>query len=71
MNSSATENITVNRGTRWLQASFLVGVAADAVAAVNWFLIAGGFAIPNLLSGFVGEGEHFRHAMYIAASPFA
>jgi len=52
---------------QFLRLSFLIGGVADALVAVNWFLIASGVAIPNLLSGFVSTGEDYRFAMYIAA----
>ena len=51
---------------QFLRLSFLVGGVADALVAVNWFLIASGVPIPNLLSGFVSTGEGYRFAMYIA-----
>jgi hypothetical protein len=33
-----------SRGLQLLRFSFLIGVIADALVAVNWFLIASGFA---------------------------
>lgn len=54
------------RGFQLLRLSFAIGTVADAVVATNWFLIAGGADIPNLMTGLVGEGPEYRHAMYIA-----
>ena len=54
------------RGLKLLKVSFAIGVVADAVVAVNWFLIAAGAQIPNSLSGMVGTGVDYRFAMYIA-----
>jgi hypothetical protein len=54
------------RGFQLLKLSFAIGTIADAIVAANWFLIAGGADIPNLMSGLVGEGMEYRHAMYIA-----
>ncbi len=55
------------RGRSFLRLSFLIGTVADAVVAVNWFLIAAGCAIPNLMCGLTGSGPEYRFAMYIAA----
>ena len=56
-----------DKGRKFLRLSFLIGGVADALVAVNWFLIASGVAMPNLMSGFVAVGEDYRFAMYIAA----
>ena len=55
------------RGFQLLKLSFLIGAIADALVAVNWFLIASGAEIPNLMCGLVGTGVEYRFAMYIAA----
>ncbi len=55
------------RDLQLLSLSFLVGAIADAVVAVNWFLIASGLEIPNMMCGLVGEGVEYRFAMYISA----
>jgi hypothetical protein len=55
------------RGLQLLKLSFLIGTVADALVAVNWFLIASGAEIPNLMCGLVGSGADYRFAMYIAA----
>ncbi len=55
------------RGLRLLKLSFVIGSVADAIVAVNWFLIASGAEIPNLLTGLTGAGADYRFAMYIAA----
>lgn len=34
--------------------------------AINWFLIAGGVEIPNIMCGLVGTGADYDFAMYIA-----
>lgn len=50
-----------------LKLSFIIGTVADALVAVNWFLIAFGTAVPNLMAGYTGSGESYQFAMYIAA----
>jgi len=55
------------RGMRLLKWSFLIGAMADAFVAANWFLIASGSPIPNMMCGLLGEGEEYRFAMYISA----
>ena len=54
------------RGLQLLKWSFLIGAVADAVVAVNWFLIASGAEIPNMMCGLLGSGEEYRFAMYIS-----
>jgi hypothetical protein len=54
------------RGIQLLKLSFVIGTVADALVAANWFLIAAGSKIPNLLTGMVGGGADYRFAMYIA-----
>lgn len=56
-----------DKGRQFLRLSFLIGGVADALVAVNWFLIASGVAMPNIMSGFVAVGGEYRFAMYIAA----
>ena len=56
-----------SRGLQLLKLSFLIGAIADSVVAVNWFLIASGSEIPNMMCGFSGTGSEYRFAMYIAA----
>ena len=55
------------RGLPFLKLSFLIGGVADALVAISWLLIASGDGRPNMLCGFVGTGEAYRFAMYIAA----
>lgn len=55
------------RGIQLLKLSFLIGAVADALVAVNWFIIASGAEIPNMMCGLVGSGPDYRFAMYIAA----
>ena len=57
----------VSRGRQFLKLSFLVGGIADALVSANWFLIASGFTIPNVMCGFLGTTPEYRFAMYIAA----
>ena len=56
----------VARGLRLLKLSFLIGTVADTAVAINWFLIAAGAKIPNIMCGLSGTGEEYRFAMYIA-----
>lgn len=56
-----------SRGLPLLKLSFLIGAIADTAVALNWFLIASGAEIPNLMCGLVGAGPDYRFAMYIAA----
>jgi hypothetical protein len=55
------------RGLQLLKLSFLIGAIADAFVAANWFLIASGAEIPNMMCGLLGAGEDYRFAMYISA----
>jgi hypothetical protein len=50
-----------------LKLSFIIGTVADAVVAANWYLIAFGVELPNMLAGYIGSGENYQFAMYIAA----
>lgn len=56
-----------SRGLQLLKLSFLIGAIADSVVSANWFLIASGSEIPNMMCGLSGTGEEYRFAMYIAA----
>ena len=56
-----------SRGLQLLKLSFLIGTVADTLVALNWFLIASGAQVPNLMCGLVGSGPDYRFAMYIAA----
>jgi hypothetical protein len=56
-----------SRDIQLLKLSFLIGAVADALVALNWFLIASGAEIPNLMCGLVDSGVEYRFAMYIAA----
>ena len=56
-----------SRGLQLLKLSFLIGAVADLIVAINWFFIAAGANIPNLMCGLVGAGEEYRFAMYISA----
>ena len=55
-----------SRGLQLLKLSFLIGTVADTVVAINWFSIAAGANIPNMMCGLVGSGVEYRFAMYIA-----
>jgi hypothetical protein len=55
-----------SRGIQLLKLSFAIGTVADAIVAGNWFLIAAGVEIPNMMAGFTGQGVDYRFAMYIA-----
>ncbi|MCU7843342.1 MAG: hypothetical protein KZQ93_05835 [Candidatus Thiodiazotropha sp. (ex Monitilora ramsayi)] len=55
------------RGLYLLKLSFLIGAIADTAVAANWFLIASGANIPNIMCGLVGTGEDYQFAMYISA----
>jgi len=56
-----------SRGLQLLKLSFLIGAVADAVVAANWFLIASGAEIPNMMCGLLGAGKAYQFAMYISA----
>ncbi len=56
-----------SKSTLLLKLSFIIGTIADGLVAINWFLIASGVNIPNLLCGLKGSGMDYRFAMYIAA----
>lgn len=50
-----------------LKLLFQLGALIDAAIAISWFMIAAGFDLPNILNGYVGTGESYRLAMFIAA----
>jgi hypothetical protein len=50
-----------------LRSIFILGAVVDGVISVSWFLIASGWDIPNILNGYIGTGQDYRLAMYVAA----
>lgn len=50
-----------------LKLMFILGAVVDGAIAISWFLIASGWAIPNILNGYIGTGQDFQMAMYVAA----
>jgi hypothetical protein len=60
------EKTMATRGLQLLKLSFAIGTVADTLVAINWFLIAYGLEIPNMMVGLIGEGADYRFAMYIA-----
>jgi hypothetical protein len=50
-----------------LKSVFILGAILDGGNAVSWFLIASGIEIPSILSGYIGSGQDYQFAMYIAA----
>ncbi len=46
---------------------FILGALLDTGVALNWFLIAGGYDLPSILSGYIGTGQDYQFAMYVAA----
>jgi len=50
-----------------LKSVFILGAIIDAGVAISWFLIAYGIDIPSILSGYVGSGQDYQFAMYVAA----
>jgi len=50
-----------------LKSVFILGAILDAGIALSWFLIAGGIEIPSILSGYIGTGQDYQFAMYVAA----
>ena len=45
---------------------FILGFILDTGVAINWFLIAGGYELPSILSGYIGVGQDYQFAMYVA-----
>ena len=50
-----------------LKLSFFIGVIADAVIAINWFLISLGYPYANMISAFRGSGADYEFAMFICS----
>ena len=50
-----------------LRLSFIIGVIADAIVAINWFLISLGYSYANLISAFRGSGVDYEFAMFICS----
>ena len=50
-----------------LKYMFVLGAIVDGVIAISWFFIASGWKLPNILNGYVGEGQDYQLAMYVAA----
>jgi hypothetical protein len=50
-----------------LKIMFILGAAVDGAIAISWFLIASGWEIPNILNGYIGTGQDYQLAMYVAA----
>ena len=46
---------------------FIIGAVVDGGIAISWFLIASGWEIPNILNGYIGTGQDYQLAMYVAA----
>ena len=62
------EELMMNsRKVQLLKLSFTIGTIADGIVAINWFVIASGISIPNMLSGYSESGIGYQFAMYIAA----
>lgn len=61
------KNQSVNN-TLLLRAAFLTGAIADAVIAIEWYLISLGLAdLPVHPSFFIGDGEDFRYILSVGA----
>jgi hypothetical protein len=56
-----------NKPISLLKSSFIIGVIADAIVAINWFLISLGFSFANLVSAFRGSGVDYEFAMFICS----
>ena len=50
-----------------LKLMFIIGAVVDGGIAISWFLIASGWEIPNILNGYIGAGQDYQLAMYVAA----
>ena len=50
-----------------LKYMFMLGAVIDGAISASWFMIAGGWKIPNILNGYTGSGPDYRLAMYVAA----
>ena len=61
------KNQPVNN-TLLLRATFLTGAIADAVIAIEWYLISLGLAdLPVHPGFFIGDGEDFRYILSVGA----
>ena len=50
-----------------LKSSFLIGTIADAIIAINWFMISLGMPVPSLITNTFGSGRDYQFAMFISA----
>ena len=50
-----------------LKISFIIGVIADAIVAINWFLISLGYPYVNMISAYRGNGVDYQFAMFICS----
>ena len=50
-----------------LKISFIIGVIADAIVAINWFLISLGYSYTNMISAYHGSGVDYQFAMFICS----
>lgn len=50
-----------------LKFMFIIGAVVDGGIAISWFLIASGWAMPNILNGHIGAGPDYQLAMYVSA----
>ena len=55
-----------NNSRTILKYVFILGFILDTGVALNWFLIAGGYQLPSILSGYIGGGLDYQFAMYVA-----
>ena len=46
-----------------LKNTFWFGAIADTIVSINWFLIAMGYNMPNILIGHTGIGMDYRIGM--------
>ena len=53
--------------TSLLKLSFIIGVIADGIIAINWFLISLGYSYANLISAHLGSGIDYQFAMFISS----
>ena len=50
-----------------LKSSFIIGAIADAIIAINWFMISLGMPVPSLITNTLGSGRDYQFAMFISA----
>lgn len=50
-----------------LKISFLIGVVADFIVAVNWLLISLGYEIPSIISGHQSTGANYQFVVFICS----